>query len=367
VNPPVDPGFIDVTADSFSVSTARGRNRDLQRTNAGSIGAAFRNQTRLFDPRGDGPYLGFIKPRVPVTLKVDGFDAFTGVINDWDLTYSIDGDSTANLTGADAFTFFAQESASGTAIAESSGARINRILDNFPIPFAEDKRQIDDGNATLAAEVYDSNSLQYLQSIEESEGGLIFITKDGDFAFQQRLLQPVESTTQFIDGPGGIPYDDIEISFGTDLLANRVIVTSAAGTAIAENTDSQAENGVAELTVNSLLDSGSLEGLANFLVFKYGTPEYRIASVRVNMKGLTLEQRAEVSLLELGSQADVIFTPNKIGQPISIRNRITGISHDVGLDSHYCTFNFEALGFSFFILDDPVAGILDNTEYVLGF
>ena len=223
VNPPVDPGFIDVTADSFSVSTARGRNRDLQRTNAGSIGAAFRNQTRLFDPRGDGPYLGFIKPRVPVTLKVDGFDAFTGVINDWDLTYSIDGDSTANLTGADAFTFFAQESASGTAIAESSGARINRILDNFPIPFAEDKRQIDDGNATLAAEVYDSNSLQYLQSIEESEGGLIFITKDGDFAFQQRLLQPVESTTQFIDGPGGIPYDDIEISFGTDLLPNRVV------------------------------------------------------------------------------------------------------------------------------------------------
>jgi len=367
VNPPVDTGFIDVTSDSFGVNTGRGRNRDLQRTNAGSIGASFRNETRLFDPQAGGAYVDFIKPRVPVKLKVDGFEVFTGTINDWDLAYQIGGQSTASLTGADSFTFFAQESAQGTAIAEGTGARLNRVLDGFPIPFPEDERDIDAGNATLAAEVYDSNALQYLQSIEESEGGLIFMTKGGQVAFQQRLLQPVDEAIQFTDTGDGIPYDDIQISFGTDLLSNRVIVTSAEGTAIAENTASQTENGVAELTVDSLLDSGSLEGLANYLVFKYGTPEYRIAAVRVNLKGLTPARRREVLLLELGSQADVIFTPNNIGDPITIRNRITGISHDVGLDFHTVTFNFEALGFSLFILDDPVAGKLGNTEYVLGF
>lgn len=367
INPPADTGFIDVTSDSFGLNTGRGRNRDLQRTNAGSIGASFRNETRLFDPRAAGQYVDFIKPRIPVKLKVDGFEAFTGTVNDWDLTYSVDGQSVANLTGADAFTFFAQESAQGSAIAEGSGARLNRILDGFPIPFPEANREIDAGNATFAAQQYDSNALQYLQSIEESEGGLIFITKNGDVAFQQRLLQPVETATEFTDEGRGIPYDDVQISFGTDLLANRVIVTSTEGTAIAQNSASQLENGVAELTVDSLLDSGSLDGLANYLVFKYGTPEYRIASVRVNLKALTPPQRSEVLQLELGSQADVIFTPNRIGNPISIRNRITGISHDVSLESHYVTFNFEALGFSLFILDDSDAGKLDNTEYVLGF
>jgi len=341
VNPPEDTGFIDVTSNSFGVNTGRGRNRDLQRTNAGSIGASFRNETRLFDPQAGGQYVDFIKPRIPVKLKVDGFETFTGTINDWDLSYQIGGQSVAALTGADAFTFFAQESAQGTAIAEASGARLNRVLDGFPIPFPQSERQIDAGNATLAAQEYDSNALQYLQSIEESEGGLIFITTGGQVAFQQRLLQPVEEAIQFSDTGEGIPYEDIQISFGTDLLSNRVI--------------------------SSLLDSGSLEGLANYLVFKYGTPEYRISAVQVNMKGLSLARRREVLLLELGSQADVIFTPNNIGEPIVIRNRVTGVSHDVTLDSHTVTFNFEALGFSFFILDDEVAGRLDNTEYVLGF
>ena len=367
INPPADTASTDVTADSFGMSTGRGRNRDLQRTNAGSIDVQFRNETRRFDPQSDSPIKDFVKPRVPVRMKVDGFEAFTGTINDWDLSYAVSGQSTANLVGADSFTLFAQESAVGTAVAEASGARLNRVLDGFPIPFPEDEREIDAGNATFHAQIYDSNALQYLQNIEQSEGGLIFMTKGGKVAFQQRLLQPAENVLQFTDGGDGIPYEDVQITFGTDLLANSVTVTSTEGTAIANNTDSQEANGVAELSVDSLLESGSLEGLANFLLFKFGTPEYRFANVTVNLRRLSLEERADVLQLELGSQADVIFTPNNVGDPISIRNRIIGISHDVTVDEHRVTFNFEALGFSFFILDDPVAGKLDNTEYVLGF
>jgi hypothetical protein len=367
LNPPPQTSSTDITSSAFGMSTSRGRNRDLQRTNAGAIGAQLRNETRLFDPQSESPIRSFVRPRIPVTLKVDGFNALTGVVNDWDFTYDVSGQSVASITGADAFTFFAQESASGSAIAESPGARLNRVLDDLPRPFPADRRLIDEGNATFAAQEYDENALGYLQQIEESEGGLIFMTRENEIAFKQRLSQPEEDVLQFSDEGSGIPYESIEITFGTDLLANRVIVQSSEGTAIVTNQDSVDLNGVAELSINSLLTFGALDGLAQFLLFRFGTPEYRIAGVTVNLKSLPLEQRANVLRFELGDQADVIFTPNGVGDPISIRNRIIGISHDVSLDNHLMTFNFEALGFAFFILDDEDAGRLNNTDFVLGF
>jgi hypothetical protein len=62
-----------------------------------------------------------------------------------------------------------------------------------------------------------------------------------------------------------------------------------------------------------------------------------------------------------------VFTPNGFGRQIAIRNRIIGIGHDVGLDSHTMSFSFEDLPFDFYILDDGVFGKLDNTDGVLGF
>jgi hypothetical protein len=319
------------------------------------------------DPLADSPLQRFLKPRVPVTIRVDGFNALTGLINDWDFDYDVTGRSVATISGADDFTLFARETASGTAPVESSGDRLNRVLDELPVPFPRERRQIQAGNATFHADEYDDNALSYLQSIEESEGGLIFIGKEGVLRFQQRLTQPEEQVAQFTDNGTGLQYENIEITFGTDLLANDITVESVDGIATAVNEESRLENGIAELNVDSLLATGSLQGLADFLLFRFGVPEYRIAAVTVNLSAMSLEKRAEVLRLELGSQADVIFTPNRIGDSISIRNRIIGISHDIDIEKHSVTFSFEALGFAFFILDDEDAGKLDNTDFVLGF
>jgi hypothetical protein len=367
LDPPPSRTSADITERAFGMSTARGRNRDLQRTNAGSLGAQLRNETRIFDPLTDSPLDRFLKPRVPVTIRVDGFNAFTGLINNWDFNYDVGGQSVASISGADDFTLFARETASGTAPAEASGDRLNRVLDELPVPFPRERRIIQAGNATFAADEYDENALSYLQSIEESEGGLIFMGKEGNLQFQQRLTQPDETVTQFTDNGTGLPYENIEITFGTDLLANDITVTSVDGIATAVNQDSRIENGIAELEIDSLLAEGSLQGLADFLLFRFGEPEYRIAAVTVNLSALSLENRAEVLRLELGSQADVIFTPNRVGDPISIRNRIIGISHDIAIEQHLVTFSFEALGFAFFILDDEDAGKLNNADFVLGF
>jgi hypothetical protein len=223
-------------------------------------------------------------------------------------------------------------------------------------------------SVNLAADILEGNTLSYLQRIEESEAGLIFIRKDGVFAFRQRLTNPVDDATIFSDSSEGIRYENVEITFGTELLANRTTVVSVAGTAIAENTASIAKYGVVERDFDLLLGSiEQLEAYGQYIVQRYGEPEYRVERITVNLARLSEEQVAEVLALEIASQADIIFSPNNEGQSIAIRNRIIGISHDVSLDAHRVSFAFEELPFSFFILDDEVFGRLDNTVGLLGF
>jgi len=120
--------------------------------------------------------------------------------------------------------------------------------------------------------------------------------------------------------------------------------------------------------VDTLLSSvPQLEALADYIVFRYGVPEYRIERVTVNLNRLGQAETDEVLGLELGDQAGVVFQPPGPGGPVALRNRIIGIAHDVGLSEHLVTFNFESLPFVFFILDDATFGKLDDDAGVLGF
>jgi len=365
-----DVAFVDVTPDVFSVSVSRGRNRDLERTNAGVVGVSFRNEGRRFDPRNpDSDLLPYVVPRKPVRVSADGTPVFTGLVDDWNFDYSLGGQSTASLSGSDGFSTFARQvNAGGSAVEEGSGARIERVLDQLTVNWPSDKRDIEDGNTTLEAGVLEDNALTYLNLVEESEQGLIFMTKDGRFAFRERLFQPQTDAVTFTDNGEGVPYEDIEISFGSELLVNRSTATSTAGEATAENATSIVTFGVTEKDFDVLLSSeAQLQALVDYVVARYGNPEYRIENVTVNLRALSPQQREDVLSLELGDQADVVFTPNRVGQQIALRNRVIGISHDVGVDRHTMSFAFEELPFDFFILDDAVVGKLDNTDGVLGF
>ena len=359
--------FTDVTEFVYAVSVTRGRNRDLNRTNAGSLGVAFRNESRAFDPSFNGSEFGrFAVPRLPVRVFTDGTALFTGLIDNWSFTYELGGQATASLVGSDAFNLFARETVAGTAVEELTGARVNRALDSVKIPWPQVERDIQDGNATVTGDDLEGNALQYLQKVEESEAGLIFMDKEGRVAFRERLFQPAVDVPTFTDSGQGIPYEVVAVTFGTDLLVNDVTVTSTAGTATAVDATSRVTFGVTELSIDSLLAAGSLQGLADFILFRFSRPEYRVETIGVNLRALTPAQREEVLGLELGDQANLIFNPGP-GGDISVRNRIIGISHEVGVDEHRVTFSLEALPFDFFILNDPVFGKLDNTEGVLGF
>ena len=359
--------FTDVTEFVFAVSTSRGRNRDLDRTNAGSLGVQFRNEKRPFDPAFPGAqFRRFAFPRLPVRVKTDGSAVFTGLIDDWSFTYEIGGNAIASIVGSDSFSLFSRETVDTTGPEELSGARVERVLDSVKIAWPQVERDIDTGNATLAADVVEGNALAYLHAIVESEAGVIFMDKEGRVAFRERLFQPATDVPTFTDTGDGIPYEEVAITYGTDLLANDVTVTSIEGTATAVDETSRVTYGVTERSVDSLLAAGSLQGLADFILFRYSEPEYRVENIGVNLDALTPTQREEVLGLELGDQANLVFNPGP-GGFIAVRNRIIGIDHDIQVDVHRVRFSLEALPFDFFILDDPVFGKLDNTDGVLGF
>jgi hypothetical protein len=364
-----DINFEDVTQFVTSVSVSRGKSRDLDQVSAGQVSVQFRNEGRDFDPSVSGPLTTYVVPRKPVRINSEGTPVFTGFVDDWNFNYSIGGLAVASIEGSDGFNLLArQENAGGSAIEEGSGDRVERVLDQLTVQWPLARRDIAAGQTTLEAGVVDGNALQYLQQVAVSESSLLFISKSGDLTFLQRLIQPTTDAVEFSNVGAGIGYQDIAVSYGVEELANRAVVTSEAGTAITEDLTSQVTFGITEKDVSTLLSSEvQLQALADYIVFRYGVPEYRIERVTVNLNRLSPSQVDDVLSLELGEQADVVFQPPGGGPPIALRNRVIGIAHDVGLSEHFITFNFEALPFEFFILDDATFGKLDNTDGVLGF
>jgi hypothetical protein len=359
--------FEDVTQFVTTVSVSRGKARDLDQVSAGQLSVQFRNEGRDFDPSTTGPLTTYVVPRKPVRVKSEGTPVFTGFVDDWNFNYSMGGLAVASIEASDGFNLLArQENAGGSAVAESSGARIGRVLDQITVQWPTGQRAIETGQTTLEAGVLEGNALQYLQKVAVSESSLMFISKSGDFTFLERLIQDA-SEVKFTDAGTGIPYEDVAVSYGTEELANRAVVTSGAGTAIATDATSQVIYGITERDVDTFLSTETqLQGLADYIVLRYGVPEYRIERVTVNLNRLSPAQVTEVLALELGSIADVEFQPPGGGAPVALRNRVIGIAHDVGLSEHLISFNFEGLPFDFFVLDDALFGKLDG-EGILGF
>jgi hypothetical protein len=161
-------------------------------------------------------------------VQAEGSAVFTGFIDDWSFSYSPGGDSIASFQGSDGFGIFARNlNAGGSAVEELTGARLNRVLDQLSVNWPAGERDIEDGNSTLAAGVLDDNALNYMGNVvEASEQGLVFMSKDGRVAFRERLIEPVTSAVAFTDGGPGIPYEDVQISYGTDLMVNQAVVRS---------------------------------------------------------------------------------------------------------------------------------------------
>lgn len=357
--------FVDVTSRVRTFSIQRGRNNDFDNFTSGQASLEFNNHDRAFDPLYTAsPYYGNIIPRREVKITAGDELQFRGFIEDWNLSYTPDGDSVVTASANDSLGNLAGQTLTGfTPPSELTGARINRILDTTDVAWASAARDIDAGQSLLSSTAIadDTNALQYLQLVTSTEPGDLFIAKTGDLTFRDRTKAPTSASLITL-GDGGLPYQNVQVVYGSENLYNEIVVSRVGGgTAVAYDTDSQGQYGIRNLTKSDLLyetDAQSLE-LALVYASRYSEPEYRFDSVELALHKLDESDQTTALGIELGDIAKITFTPNGIGDPIVRYLEVIRLEQNVRPDTHYMTLGFQAVDYASIVLDDTEFGRLD--------
>lgn len=361
----------DVTSVVRQVTIRRGRSRQLEKFTAATAEVVLDNRNRAFDPLyTSSPYYGNIGPRKALRITSNGQPIYRGNVEDWDFNYSAGGDATATVKGVDGFAILARAvMAAGTMTSQLTGARIGTVLTQAGWDI--NQRAIGTGAATLDADVVkgEESVLGYLQMVEISEPGALFIGADGAFTFRDRQYSQAY-VSGVVFGPSGIPFENFEVVFGTEEQWNTVNVTYTAGSVVggtvtSVGTASVAAYGVMDTTYNTLLATAGAAGdLADWQVARFAEPRWRVDQVTVNLNRIADAQRTLVLGLDLADVVQVSWTPNNIGDAITQYVTIDAIEHSIGPVEHRITFTLSET-LAAFILNDPAFGRLDSN--ILGF
>ena len=361
--------FVDLTSLVESVNITRGRSRQLDQFNAGTATIAFNNVTQILNPSNtSSPYYPIVLPRCPVQILANGVPIYTGLITDWNLDYDISNQDMMYASCADNFTVLANQALNTvTPSVQTSGARINTVLDLTEINY-QGARAIDTGSSTLGAFVIDqdTNCLNYLQLVNTSEQGYLFMSANGTLTFKGRssVLNPVAGATFNTDGTG-LPYQTLINQFGDELLYNYIITQSDAGAVqTTSNAASIALYQSQQYALINLLNSTTTEvaGLGNYLLGKYQNPVLRFTGLSTQMSALSTANQNIVLGLDMTSICTVVKnfvagTPATETQTLIV----SGIAHNITPGSHIVSYTFESTdGNQYLTLDDAIFGTLDN-------
>lgn len=357
--------FYDVTDRVRSLSITRGKGRRFTDFPAGQAVVEFNNHDRAFDPEySASPFTGNIIPRREIKVSSGTAIQFTGWIDDWNLTYTPDGNSIADAAALDATTILAKQTLpAGTPTPELTSARINNALTDAG--WANELRDIDTGTVNVGSQEIEANqnALSYLEQVTATEAGLLFVDKQGRVAFRPRRQAPSSADLVTFDQNSGIPYQAIGITYGSELLYNRVTIANVGGgTAVATDAASQGEYGLREYSETDLLgetDAQSID-LAVYYADLYSRPEYRIDALEIATEDLSGAHQEQLLGLEIGSVCQVSFTPNNIGDPIVKYVQVIRIEHAVTPSFHKTTLGFQEIKYLLLVLDDAVFGKLDE-------
>jgi len=361
--------MVDLTSIVESVNITRGRNRQLDQFNAGTATIAFNNQTEVLNPSNTAsPYYPYVLPRCPVQILANGIPIYTGLVTDWNLDYDISNKDMMYASCADNFTVLANQSLNAvTPSAQATGTRINTILDLTEINY-QGARSIDTGSSTLGAYAIDQDTvcLNYLQQVNTSEQGYLFMSANGTLTFKGRtsVLNPVAGATFNTDGTG-LAYQTLINQYGDELLYNYIVTQSPAGaTQTTSNAASIALYQSQNYNLLNLLNSTTSEvaGLGNYLLGKYKDPVLRFTGLSTQLTALSSANQNIALTLDLTSICSVVKN-FVVGTPATETQTliVSGVSHNITPGSHIISYTFESTDQNQYLtLNDSIFGTLDN-------
>ena len=367
----------DVAQWAQTITINRGKSSLLdEEFNAGTCTIELLNTDRRFDPLySSGPYYGNLKPGRRVQVLADGVTIFDGRVSDWNLTYEAgngtNSQSMAVMECEDALATLARKSFTEwtTTAGQTAGPRLTDILNRSEVAWSGGARALDTGVSTLQGDLvtYGSSVLNYCQLVAKSDLGFFFASRTGVITFKDRRSTIGGSVALSIDqgDGGGLPFQDIEITAGSDEYFTRVSVDREGGTAQSYTSALAADEDIITLSISGLLLDSDAQALdmATYIATTLSTGDARISSVTVNLdtRVASTAQIAAALALDIGSLVSVSFTPNGIAPAIVQTGVVIGIRHDPLPEEHVITLTLGKWdGRTPFILDDPVYGVLDG-------
>ena len=181
---------------------------------------------------------------------------------------------------------------------------------------------------------------------------------------------PNTSTNIALSDAGGtaIPYTKISVVYGSELNYNKTIVlrqvTATGGTATNATNGSAYGIRVYSQTDSLIGSDANAQALANYYLGVYEEPELRVQSLTVDLHAITGDQQATILGQDIYTGAEVTFTPGGVGSAITNTQKIIGIKHQIGIDTHQLELNLSANDDKF-RLDNNLLGVLNQN--VLGY
>jgi hypothetical protein len=381
----VDVGFggfplLDVTPWVRSVQITRGVSRSdgiSARAEAGTCTVVLANLDARFDPTNlAGPYVDAgvtqVLPMLLFQVRVGVLSEYflwRGYADGWDLSYPAGGkDAIATLSGTDLTKVLAafdgtEQVPQGEG--ELPGARIERILDNALAPFTP----VDDGETPLQTTTLAQNAWTEVCLVADTELGELYVGTDGFLKFRGRhaILTDARSTTSqatFGDAAGELPYVDLDLSYDDRDLANLVRISRVGGTEqVVEDATSQSQYLVHTFERSDLIHQTDTESLdyATYVLGALKEPELRFDSITIRPQRSPATLYPHVLGRDLGDRITVRLRPPGRTDVIERDCFIRGIQHTFTPESWTTVWALQdAARFTgFFILDDPVYGLLD--------
>lgn len=377
---------VDVSDITLRASIRRGRNRILNKFEAGSATIVLEDQNGDWVPSNPAsPYYGKLVPLRKIRIWAD-YDSgsgtvryylYSGYITSYDTNFAVGLNdlSTVTLQCVDAFRLFSNVAIStvaGTSEGQTTGERMNNLLDVASFPTS--MRVIDTGDSTVQADPgTERDLLNALQTIENSEFGGFYIDPEGNATFLARntVAQKADQTaTDFSDGGTGISYQAIDFAYDDTLIFNDVTVNRVGGTAQTVQDTSSIEI--------YFIHSGKREGLliqtdaesldqATMILQSRKDAIFRIDSI-----GLNLTDDAETDRIVAGLSLDIFdlvnitkTTPGSTS--VTLELFVQGVQQDITTNT-WTTRLFTAEPIiQAFILDSTTQGTLDGANSVLSY
>jgi hypothetical protein len=382
--------FASVMDSITTITVKRGR-RDIGDTfSAGTMTFTIQDVDGVFNPFDENsPYYdtaeskpGLAPMREVKLIRYSSTDVpellYSGYVVNYDYNFALGGLDTVTVYCADQFYLLAQTYLDEfNPSAETSGARIETVLDLPEVDFPALARDISTGTVNLGHDASytvnaGTNVLQYITQINDTaEFGRLFMSREGVLTFQDRIGNTLSaSVADFHDDGTNYKYNGVGISFEADAVVNRVVVTGLDGkTATATDAGSIATYFIQTNSItNSLLHiQGEIDTAASYLLNP--EPEARYTSVETKFLMLTTAQKDTLATLEIGDTITVEKTfssgagTTQLAQELSVE----GIEHYLDFSTgHRVLYSTSPTVIVFeLILDDAVYGTLDELN-VLG-